>query len=73
VNVTCPAALQVNVAWMVMVSVVTPLVSGVVVTVVLPGVKPLTVTLDAPPADAELKPPEPLAVRVAGAPAGELV
>ena len=58
---------------MMITSVATPLVSAVVVTVFVPLVKPETVMPAAPLADADVKPPVPLAVSVAGAPAGELV
>jgi hypothetical protein len=73
VNVTWPAAWQLKVAWIVMTSVATPLVSALVVTVFVPLTKPGTVRPAAPLAVADVKPPVPVAVRVAGAPAGEFV
>src|SRR5687767_14537691 len=57
VNVTWPAAWQVNVAWIVIVLVATPLTSADVVRVLAFCVKLVTVTPAAPDAAADVNPP----------------
>jgi len=72
-KLTAPADVQVKVAWIVIVVVGAPLVSGETVMRVEPGVKAVTATPTPPVAVAVWKVPGPEACRMPAAPAGVFV